>query len=318
MFEYLGSVGAELHAQMVQMYWILLVPFVVFLFTLEVIRDDNPNLRDLFRRIVISVLLLLTFDWTLQTIGILGDAITEKINGLQRLSEVLQNLGPNYSGKDSWFNVRETILYVFSITAYMIAYLGFFVATALTHFVWTILYVASPLMILMFVSRHTERVTMSLYKGLVQVVIWKILWSILGVLLLKLAMQPEVTGLEDYIMSVVVNLCIGFSMLFIPIATRSLVSDGMSSVASSLAAVPAIAAGGAVKMAAAKYGGKIAGAAAFAAKPVTNPIAGRMEMMKDKLAPRFEQFKSSYSKIGLPETVKNKHQPKDKEVRYWK
>ena len=162
MFEYLGSVGAELHAQMVQMYWILLVPFVVFLFVLEVIKDDNPNLRDLFRRIVFSVLLLLTFDWSLQTIAVVGDAVTEKINGLQRLSEVLQNLGPNYSGKDSWFNVRETILYVFSIAAYLIAYLGFFVATALTHFVWTILYVAAPLMILMYVRRHTERVTMSL------------------------------------------------------------------------------------------------------------------------------------------------------------
>jgi hypothetical protein len=312
MFEYLGSVGAELHAQMVQMYWILLVPFVVFLFTLEVIKDENPNLRDLFRRIVFSVLLLLTFDWTLQTIGILGDAVTEKINGLQRLSEVLQNLGPNYSGKDSWFNVRETILYVFSIAAYLIAYLGFFVATALTHFVWTILYVAAPLMILMYVSRHTERVTMSLYKGLVQVVIWKILWSILGVLLLKLAIQPEVTGLEDYIMSIVVNLCIGFSMLFIPIATRSLISDGMSSVASTLAAVPALAAGGAVKMAAAKYGGKIAGAAAFAAKPATNPIAGRMEMLKDRLKPRFEKAKQAYGTIGLPQEILKKRAMKEK------
>ncbi len=312
MFEYLGSVSAELHAQMVQIYWILLVPFVVFLFTLEVIRDENPNLRDLFRRIVISVLLLLTFDWTLQAIAVIGDAVTEKINGLQQLSEVLKNLGPNYSGKDSWFNVRETILYVFSVASYLIAYLGFFVASALTHFVWTILYVASPLMILMYVSRYTEHVTMSLYKGLVQVVVWKILWSILGVLLLKLAMQPQVTGLEDYIMSVVVNLCIGFSMLFIPIATRSLVSDGMSSVASTLAAVPAIAAGGAVKIAAVKYGGKIAGAAAFAAKPATNPIAGRVETMQDQLKPRFEKLKQAYGAAGLPQEILRKRAMKEK------
>lgn len=312
MFEYLGSVGAELHAQMIQIYWVLMIPFVVFLFALEVIRDGDANLRDLFRRIVFSVLLLLTFDWTLQAIAVVGDAVTEQISGLEQLSEVLQNLGPNYSGKDSWFNMRETILYVFSVAAYLIAYLGFFVATALTHFVWTILYVAAPLMILMYVSRHTERVTMSLYKGLVQVVIWKILWSILGVLLLKLAMQPEVTGLEDYIMSIVVNLCIGFSMLFIPIATRSLVSDGMSSVASSLAAVPTIAAGGAVKMAAAKYGGKIAGAAAFAAKPATNPIAGRAEMLKDRLQPRFEKAKRAYGAIGLPQEIFKKRAMKEK------
>lgn len=315
MFEYLGSVGAELHAQMVQIYWILLVPFVVFLFTLEVIGNENPNLRDLFRRIVISVLLLITFDWTLQSIAVIGDAVTERISGLQKLSEVLQNLGPNYSGKDSWFDMRETILYVFSIFAYLIAYLGFFTATAMTHFVWTVLYVAAPLMILMFVSRHTAGVTMSLYKGLLQVVVWKILWSILGVLLLKLAMQPEVSGLEDYLMSIVVNLCIGISMLFIPIATRSLVSDGMSSFAGSLAAVPTLAAGGAIKMAVAKYGGKIASAASFAAKPGTNPIAGRMEMLRDKLKPRFEKAKQAYGSIGLPQEILKKRAMKEKRTK---
>lgn len=307
MFSYLGSVGAELHAEMAQMYWVLLVPFVVFLFVLEVVQAENPNLKDLLRRIVFSILLLLTFDWTLDAIAIIGDSVTEKIDGLQKLSDVLQNIGPNYSGKDSWFNVRETILYVFSILAYLIAYLGFFVATALTHFVWTILYVASPLMILMYVSRHTAHVTTSLYKGLVQVVIWKILWSILGVLLLKLAIQSEITGLEDYIMSIVVNLCIGFSMLFIPIASKSLISDGMSSVASSLAAVPAIAAGGAIKMAAAKYGGKIVGAAAFAAKPVTNPITSRAQILKENLRPRFERAKAAYASIGSVKKKETKH-----------
>lgn len=315
MFSYLGSVGAELHAQMVQMYWVLLIPFVVLLFALEVIKDENPNLRDLLRRIVLSIILLLTFNWTLEAIAVVGDAVTEKIDGIQKLSDVLQNLGPNYSGKDSWFNVRETILYVFSILAYLIAYLGFFVATALTHFVWTILYVASPLMILMYVSPHTANVTKSLYKGLIQVVIWKVLWSILGVLLLKLAVQPEVSGLEDYIMSIVVNLCIGFSMLFIPIASRSLISDGMSSVASSLAAVPAIAAGGAIKMAAAKYGGKIAGAAAFAAKPVTNPITSRAQILKENLKPRFERAKAAYASIG---SVRKQDTEKNNADRNWR
>src|SRR5262249_45722207 len=157
-------------------------------------------------------------------------------------------------------------------------------ATALTHFVWTILYVCSPLMILMYVSRHTAYVTMSLYKGLIQVVIWKVLWSILGVLLLKLAAQPDVSGMEDYLMAIVMNLCIGIWMLFIPLATKSLISDGMSSVASTLAMAPAIAAGAAVKLGAAKLASKAVGgvksSALFAAKPATNPFTGRMELMK--------------------------------------
>jgi len=310
MFEYLSTVGAELHGEMVKMYWVLIVPFVLLLFVMELIKDESPNARDIFRRVVISVLMLLTFDWCLNSIASIGDAITDQINGLEQLAEVLKKLGPNYSGGDSWFSLRETTIYIFSLAAYIIAYLGFFVATALTHFVWTILYVSSPLMILMYVSRSTAYVTMSLYKGLIQVVVWKVFWSILGVLLLKLAVQPQVSGMEDYLMAIVMNLCIGVSMLFIPLATKSLISDGMNSVASTLAMAPALAAAGAVKVTASRFASKAAGgmkgAALFATKPVTNPVAGRAEMLKDRLKPRFERFKSSYEKFGLPKEILNK------------
>ena len=310
MFEYLGAAGAELHGEMLKMYWVLLVPLVLLLLSIEMLKDESPNARDIIRRVVISILMLYTFDWCLNSIASIGDAITDQINGLEQLSEVLKKLGPNPSGHDSWFSLRETTIYIFSLAAYIIAYVGFFTATALTHFVWTILYICSPLMILMYVSRATAYVTASLYKGLIQVVVWKVLWSILGVLLLKLAVQPEVSGTEDYLMAIVMNLCIGVSMLFIPLATKSLISDGMSSVASTLAMAPALAAAGAVKMTATRLASKAVGgiksSALFAAKPATNPLAGRYEMAKDRLKPRFERFKKSYGQIGLPKEILNK------------
>lgn len=316
MFEYLGAVGAELHGEMIKMYWVLLVPFVLLLFALEMLKDENPNVRDILRRLVISVLMLYSFDWCMNSIATVGDAITDQIGGLAQLSQVLRQLGPNFSGHDSWFSLRETTIYIFSLAAYIIAYVGFFTATALTHFLWTILYVCSPLMILMFVSRHTAYVTMSLYKGLIQVVVWKVLWSILGVLLLKLAVEPDVSGMEDYLMAIVMNLCIGISMLFIPLATKSLLSDGMSSVASTLAMAPAIAAAGAVKLGVTRLASKAMGGlrstALFAAKPATNPVTGRYEMLRDRLKPRFENFKRSYEQIGLPQQIKNKRNKEKK------
>ncbi len=310
MFEFLGSAGAELHGEMVKMYWVLIIPFVLLLFGLELLKDESPNARDIIRRIMISVVMLLTFDWCLNSIASVGDAVTAQINGMEQLSEVMARLGPNYSGGDNWFSLRETTIYIFSLAAYIIAYVGFFTATALTHFVWAILYICSPLMILMYISRSTAYVTTSLYKGLIQVVLWKILWSILGVLLLKLAVQPQAAGIEDYLLSIVMNLCIGVSMLFIPIATKSLISDGMNSVASTLALAPAFAASGAIKLAASKFAAKAAhglkSAASFAAKPLTNSIAGRAEQLKDRLKPRFERFKRGYEKIGLPQEIINK------------
>lgn len=314
MFEYLSGVGIELRGELVKMYWVLLVPFVLFLFVAEILKDENPNLREIFRRIVISILLLYSFNWTIDAIATIGDAITNKIQGLEKLSQVLENLGPNYSGHDSWFNLRETAIYVFSLAAYIIAYVGFFVATVLTHFVWTILYICSPLMILAYVNPATSFATSSLYKGLIQVVLWKILWSLLGVLLLKLAVQPEVSGMEDYLMSIVTNLCIGISMLFIPLATKSMINDGMNCVANSLAMAPALAAAGVVKLTATKWGSKFVQGAKhtgeFVAKPVTNPIAGRYQLMKEKLRPRFERAKNQYESLGLPQKLRDRKKSK--------
>lgn len=314
MFQYLSSVGAELHAEMVSMYWVLLVPFVVLLLVMEILKDENPNLRGLARRVIISVLLLYTFDWALDAIATIGDAVTERINGMQKLSEVLKNLGPNYSGHDSWFSLRETAIYVLSLFAYVVALLGFFVATALTHFTWTILYVCSPLMILMYVSPQTSFVTSSLYKGLIQVVIWKVLWSILGVLLLKLAMQPDVSGIEDYLMSIIMNLCIGVCMLFIPIATRSLINDGMTGAAETIAMASTVAAAGAAKFAASRFAGKVIGGTAsagkFVAKPLTNPVTGRYQLMKERVKPKLQAFKRNYESIGLPKELADRQKKK--------
>lgn len=295
------EVGRQLRGELVQVYWTLLVPFVVVLLILEFFKKDPPNVVEILRRVVISILMLYSFDYVVNTIAMVGDGITDRIDGIQKLWDVLKNLGPNYQNSShEWFNLRETTIYFFNIAAYIIAYLGFFVSTVLIHFVWTILYICSPLMILMYVSRATEYVTKSLYTGLMQVVTWKILYSILGVLLLKLAMNSNFTGMEDYLMSIIVNLCIGVSMLFIPFATKSLLNDGLQGAASALAAVPTMAAGVAIK-AAAMQGAKslaskgLAGAK-FAGAPVRNWTGARMDQLRTRLEPQINQVRKAKDK----------------------
>ena len=60
MFEYLGSAGSELHAEMLKIYWVLIIPFILLLFGLELLKDESPNARDIIRRFLISVLMLLS------------------------------------------------------------------------------------------------------------------------------------------------------------------------------------------------------------------------------------------------------------------
>ncbi len=297
---------------MVGIYWTLLPPLVALLVVFELLKssDQQPNINDLLRRTVISILLLLSFSTVINLIAMLSDGITSKIDQTQTLWDEIKHLGPNSQGESggSLFDLRGHIIYFFSIGAYLIAYIGFFSSIALMHFVWAILYICAPLMLLCYIPRSTAGIVGNLYRGLISVATWKILWTLLGSLLLKLALNPEVTGADDYILSMVMNLLIGICMLLIPIFTKSLLGDGLQSASSALAAAPGLmfakAAMVATKMHGAKMAGGALGAAGFLAKPLTNPISGRAKVFASRVHPHLKNFANKYSEAGLPDSAK--------------
>jgi len=289
MFEQLVSVANDIRGEMLELYWLLLAPIVLLLIVLEFLKNQNIDIGDILRRVAISILLLITFDFTIDAIGVIGDGIVGKIDKSVDVWAVLKNMGPNYKEASSGlFDLRGHIIYTLALLAYLVAYLGFFVTEALVHFVWIVLYTLSPLMILSYVARSTANVTVNLYKGLVKVVVWKIMWTVLSVLLLKLAMEHQTTNMEDYLAAIILNLCIGLSMLFIPLATRSLINDGLEMAAAGLALAPATAAVGAAKFYAkhaAKQGvSKTIGAGKFLAQPVLNHMGRGVGKFREGLA----------------------------------
>jgi len=263
--------------------------------------EGNPNAGPVLKRVVVSMILLWSFDSCVGLIALLGDGITEKIDGIKKLMDLMKEMSNRYD--ESWLNLlnaKETAMYVLSLCSYIIAYLGVFVANVLIHFVWAVLYVCSPLMILLYISLSTSYVTSNLYKGLINVMTWKILWSILAVMLLKLASSPEAVDWDNFLSAIMINLCIGISMLFIPFAAKSLIGDGMSSAASALAAVPLATTGSFIKSFAMKRGKEIGGFAldkskgglSFAARPLTS----RVETAKTKVSKRVGELKKQFSK----------------------
>ena len=250
MFDYLPAVCRELRAVMLDCYWLLIIPYCAFLIVMEFFNlpEGNPNAGDIIKRVVISLILLLSFDEVINILAMLGDGISAKIGGIVGLQELVKIIGEKqHESSISWASFKDAVVFILSLCAYIFAYLGVYVADLLIHFVWAILYVCSPLMILMFISKRTSFITSNLYKGLLNVISWKILWSILGIMLLKLAQVHQSGDWNNFITCILMNLCIGSCMLFIPFATKSLISDGLSSAASGLAAIPTVAAGGMIK-----------------------------------------------------------------------
>lgn len=235
MYDWLPEVCREIRAEMIHVYWLLIVPLLVFCSILILVKggEESGAGAKLIKRTIISILLLLTFDDCMNAIAQLADGVAEKINGLAQLKAVLAETGRVIEAQETgWLEFRQWVIFFINFFAYCVAYLGFFLSEAIVHFVWAILFICSPLMILMFVYEKTAYVTHNLYKGLVNVASWKVLWSILAVLLLKLMTTPQTGGADNFLTTAIINLCVGISMLFVPFATKSLLNDGMVGMAS--------------------------------------------------------------------------------------
>ena len=82
---------------------------------------------------------------------------------------------------------------------------------------------------------------------------WRIVYACLGALLLNMELDRSATGLDDWLLSAVMNLCIGLSMLLVPLFTKSLISDGLTQAGTTLATGTTLAVGGLAKAVASTF-----------------------------------------------------------------
>ena len=235
---WLPEVCNELHGEFVTLYWLMILPLTVLLIMLEFFKTEEkePNATKVLTRAVISIVLLVSFKETINLIAFIGDGISSRIDGLTSMEEVATTLLNGFSREaPTLYKIREAFIFLLNFVSYVLAYFGIFIANALIHFVWSILYVCAPLMILCHIPESTANVCKNLYKGLLTVISWKLLWSILSILLLKLAAEQTTENSDNAINTAIINLSIALSILFIPFFSKSLIGDGLSGVATGIA-----------------------------------------------------------------------------------
>jgi uncharacterized membrane protein HdeD (DUF308 family) len=84
----------------------------------------------------------------------------------------------------------------------------------------------------------------NLFKGMIEVACWKIVWAILGAMLLALSFGNAYKAEGNYLTLIVMNFVIAIAMLMTPMMVKSLVGSGLQSMSSAIgaAAVTAMAA----------------------------------------------------------------------------
>jgi len=142
LIEWLPEVCNQLHGEMVTIYWMMILPLIVFLVILELFKsaDKQPDAGKVLFRALMSILMLLSFKETINLIAFIGDGIAERIDGLAKMSQILDVLSDNFSREGpALYKVRELIIFLLNFISYFLAYFGIFITDALIHFCWSIL-----------------------------------------------------------------------------------------------------------------------------------------------------------------------------------
>lgn len=187
---------------------------------------------DILKRALISTLLLIAFPEISQAIAAIADGIAEKIDKLDSLQGILEMAKSkiqtySFSAKDFLLGHDDLFTAVLTFFSYWFLLLARYVTAVMYNFFWVFLIVISPLLLLFNLFKGTSHITANLFKAMIQVAAWKIVWAVLGVMLVSMSFGKLYTVEGSYITLTLMNVVIALAMLTTPLLVKSLVGTGI-------------------------------------------------------------------------------------------
>lgn len=198
---------------------------------------------ELIGRVLIAALLLHSYPEVTNTLSDVTDALASRIGDYNNFNLVTTRMKDKLDTMVwSWTAIKDSIIMLFSFLTFFILYISVFITNAGVIYVWTILYVFSPILIAFFILPATAGATKALYRSLIEVCMWKIVWATLAALLWSSALSDMNKTDINFLTVISFNLILALSLLATPIIVSALASKGMSSMASSAIGTAAMAA----------------------------------------------------------------------------
>lgn len=248
-FSQLSPLMQTLHAEMVKIYFLLLPGLFALALCLQWFRSANGTMDflDILKRALISTLLLIAFPEISQAIAALADGIAERIDKLDSLQAILEMASQkiqtySFSAKDFLLGHDDLFVAVLTFFSYWLLLLARYVTAVMYNFFWIFLIVISPLLLLFNLFKGTSHITANLFKAMIQVASWKIVWAILGVMLVSLSFGKMYTVEGSYITLTLMNVVIALAMITTPLLVKSLVGTGIQHATSIIGPATAMAA----------------------------------------------------------------------------
>lgn len=241
-FNLMGSLMRDLHQEFVRMYYLMLPVFFCLSIAVTWMRSSNGSIDfvDVLKRAIISTLLLAAFPEISQSIIFVADGIAEKIDSMNTLDVVIQmakEKSASYpAGSASiLLGFNDLLMATLSFLSFLILFIARYLMIAMYHFFWVFYIVAAPLLLLFNLFPATSNIAANLFRGMIEVACWKIVWAILGAMLASLAFGDAYKAEGSYIVLIVMNFVIAIAMLATPLLVKSLSAQGAQAMSSGLA-----------------------------------------------------------------------------------
>lgn len=199
-----------------------------------------PNFGTLVGRALIAALLLHAYPEITNTIADITDAMAGKLGDLNNFKLILDRMGDKLGELSwSWVSFKETIMLLISFLTFFILYFSIHIADSFYIYVWVMLYVFSPILIALYVLPVTASATSALFRSLIEVACWKVVWSVIATLLWSSALsQINSEGSQvSFLTAIGFNIILAGSLLLTPFVVHALAAGGLAQMGKDLSSL---------------------------------------------------------------------------------
>ncbi len=199
-----------------------------------------PSFSQLVGRALIAAVLLHSYPTITNAIADVADAASSQLGDLNNYKLVLDRMGDKVGELSwSWVSVKDSIILLISFLTFFLLYFSLHIAQAFYLYTWTLLYVFSPILTALFVLPATAPATSALFRSLIEVAAWKIVWAVTATLLWSSALSSiNQSGSElSFLGAISFNIILAGSLLLTPFVVHALAGSGLANMTKNVGAV---------------------------------------------------------------------------------
>lgn len=240
---WLAQEAKNIHAVFESFFYLLITLLLLLGVVLEYFKvplGGIPGFPQLVGRVFIAALLLHAFPEITNAIADVTDSISSRLGDMNQFKLVLDRMGDKLSELSwSWVSFKDTVILIISFLTFFLLYFSIHIADAFYLYAWTLLYVFSPLLIALYVLPATASATAALFRSLIEIACWKIVWSVIATLLWSSALsQINASGPQiSFLTAISFNIILASSLLLTPFIVHALAGGGLATMTRNVGAL---------------------------------------------------------------------------------